>query len=364
MKLGDISVRFIELMLRTLPVDCPGRSDILRRADISAELLSSPEARISIPRFMKLGHAFIQATGNPALGLDMGRNLQISHFGFPGFAVMTAPRLDTALALCVHFEKLASENRRGSSRFYGEAGSGVAEFYSISPYNAYNWFVVDCILSGWQTLAEWLTGETGLLARVEIEFPRPAYGDLYAQRFRCPVRFGQPRNALILKPAALTLPVLYAQSASHQASLALCNEALLAVRRGLPLEHKVRQRLMSQPQLTAASLENLSEQLGMTPWTLKRNLAKRGTSVSELAEEVRRDMARTYLTTTSLKPSEIAFELGYRSQPSFFRAFRRWYGTTPEAFRASWCDDHNSTPSSTESSSSNSASQDSNSSSI
>lgn len=335
MKLGDISVRFIELMLRTLPPQLEGVDGILQRFDITRELLSTPEARISIVRFMKLGHAFLEASHNPALGLDMGENIQIGHFGFPGYAVMTAPQLDQALFLCIRFERLASENRRGTSRFYCEDEQGIAEFYSISPYNAYNWFVVDCILMSWLTIARWLTGRDKLLQAVDIEFPPPAYAAEYARRFGCPVRFQQPRNALIFKPSALSHPVIYAQAATHQATLALCNDALQVAKTRLPIEELVKQRMLSQPRLTAIRLEDLAEQMGMTPWTLKRQLAARGTSVSEIAEQSRKEMAVKYLTTTSLRPSEIAYELGYGSQPSFFRAFRRWFGTSPQNFRRS-----------------------------
>ncbi len=333
MQLGDISVRFVDLMLGTVRALHPAPMEVLRRFNVTPEQLSTPDARISISKYMMIGHAFIKETGRGDLGLMMGRNLQITHFGLPGYAVMTAPRLETALGLCIQFEKLASENRRGSSRFVREAEGGVAEFYSISPYNDYNRFVVDSILGGWLTLSRWLCAEDRLLERVEIEFEEPEHQPLYKAIFGCPVRFRQSRNALVFKPAALALPVVYAQAAAHQASLALCNEALLAIRHSLPLEDKVRQIILAQPQLATTQIDRVAAQLGLTAWTLRRQLALRGFSVSGLADEARRDMAESYLTDTSMLPSEIAFELGYRSQPSFFRAFRRWFGMTPEDYR-------------------------------
>lgn len=333
MQLGDISVRFISLMLDTVAPMHPAPLDTLRRFGIEAEGLSTPDARVSIPRFMKLGHAFIEECGRPELGLLMGQRLRITDIGLPGYAVMTAPRLVNALWLNIHFEKLASENRRGSSRFYCEESRGIAEFYSISPYNEFNRFVVDCILSGWLTLARWLTGQSDLLEAVEIEFPPPDHADLYRPTFGCRVRFDSPRNALIFRPSALDLPVLYRQPSSHQAALALCNEALLAIRQSLPIEEKVRQLIMAQPQISGGRPEQLAQQLGMMPWTLKRQLARRGTSVSRLADEVRRELAETYLRSTGLSIAEIAFELGYSSLPAFFRSCRRWFGETPESIR-------------------------------
>ncbi|MBK8969845.1 MAG: AraC family transcriptional regulator [Hahellaceae bacterium] len=333
MQLGDISIRFIDLMFKTVEGLSTAPQEMLRRFNIPMTLLSTPDARISIGKFMVIGHALIQETDRPELGLLMGKNIHITHFGLPGYAVMTAPKLETALALCVHFEKLASENRRGSSRFYKEGDYGIAEFYSISPYNDYNYFVVDCILSGWLTLAQWLTRTSPLLDHVQIEFDEPAYSSFYRQIFGCPVRFRQPRNALVFKPKALELGVAYAQPASHQAALTLCNQALLAIRASMPIEDKVRQLLMAQPQLTTTQVDRVAEQLGLSPWTLQRQLKNRRTSVSLIADDIRREMALTYLTRTTLTVSEIAFELGYRTQPSFFRAFKRWVGMSPERYR-------------------------------
>ena len=43
-------------------------------------------------------------------------------------------------------------------------------------------------------------------------------------------------------------------------------------------------------------------------------------------------MAQEYLAS-GLKLMEIAFLLGFTDPNSFFRAFRRWTGTTPDSYR-------------------------------
>ena len=48
---------------------------------------------------------------------------------------------------------------------------------------------------------------------------------------------------------------------------------------------------------------------------------------------VRRDRAQRLLADPRITQAEVAFLLGYRDQASFHRAFRRWFGTTPAAFR-------------------------------
>jgi AraC-like DNA-binding protein len=67
--------------------------------------------------------------------------------------------------------------------------------------------------------------------------------------------------------------------------------------------------------------------------TLNRRLRERGISFQELVEETRYHIARQMLRETDLAIVEIAAVLDYADAAAFTRAFRRWSGTTPAAWR-------------------------------
>ncbi len=71
----------------------------------------------------------------------------------------------------------------------------------------------------------------------------------------------------------------------------------------------------------------------MSPRTLQRRLGDEGTSVHALLDEVRRGRAAALLDA-DMAIGEVAYLLGYSEPSAFHRAFRRWTGVTPEAFRA------------------------------
>ena len=52
-----------------------------------------------------------------------------------------------------------------------------------------------------------------------------------------------------------------------------------------------------------------------------------------MVEDVRRDLALAYLKQRHLPFSEIAMLLGYSELSAFSRAFRRWTGASPRAYR-------------------------------
>ena len=71
--LGDISVLYVAVMARALRAEGRDPTDLLSRFGLDEQALGAPAARISIPRFMRMGQAAIALTGNPALGLTMGQ---------------------------------------------------------------------------------------------------------------------------------------------------------------------------------------------------------------------------------------------------------------------------------------------------
>src|SRR5690554_7180606 len=73
MRLGDISVSYAELMVKAARKEGHNPNPILEQYGLDEVRLASPMARISIPRFMRLGHAFIEAFNMSWLGLLMGQ---------------------------------------------------------------------------------------------------------------------------------------------------------------------------------------------------------------------------------------------------------------------------------------------------
>ncbi|WP_366129442.1 helix-turn-helix transcriptional regulator [uncultured Roseovarius sp.] len=82
------------------------------------------------------------------------------------------------------------------------------------------------------------------------------------------------------------------------------------------------------------SLEMAADHLGISSRTLQRRLNRRGISFWALVEQSRFEIAAALLCDTDLKIHAIATRLGYSSPNGFSRAFARWAGCSPSAFRA------------------------------
>ena len=81
------------------------------------------------------------------------------------------------------------------------------------------------------------------------------------------------------------------------------------------------------------SASALSRQLRLGTRTLRRRLEEHGTSYLAVLERVRRDVALAALRDPNVPLSEVARRAGFADQAAFSRAFRRWHGVAPGAYR-------------------------------
>lgn len=187
----------------------------------------------------------------------------------------------------------------------------------------------------WKNLLNWFAGRSLPLLRVEFAFPEPARGALWRQLFRAPVLFDCEHSSLRYDMDALDQPnvqseqtlSVFLQSAPYRLIVPSYREARLSERVLALLGEDMRQ--------APPSAEHISRQLGMSVSTLRRQLLEEGTSYQRLKDERRMAAAMRYLATRELSHAQISQLLGFTEVSAFFRAFKRWTGDTPSAYRAS-----------------------------
>ena len=81
--------------------------------------------------------------------------------------------------------------------------------------------------------------------------------------------------------------------------------------------------------------EAIAAQLGMSERTLCRRLSDENTNFVAVLDALRREMAETYMQQGDFNPTEITYALGFSDPSNFYRACKRWFGSTPNALRQS-----------------------------
>jgi AraC-like DNA-binding protein len=144
------------------------------------------------------------------------------------------------------------------------------------------------------------------------------------------IRFDRPNHRLVFPASELDIPLVTADPVATRLAREQCERELAAlVDAGVP--GRVRAAITAGGD--APSLPEIARELRMSPRTLKRKLAEHGTTFSAIRDDMRRQRALLLLDNRALSIGEIAAKLGYSELPNFTRAFRKWTGVTPIAYR-------------------------------
>lgn len=159
----------------------------------------------------------------------------------------------------------------------------------------------------------------------------------YAEFFGVPVRFDAPDNALLFHAHRLDDPVdpdAGARLRVLRAHLDIVRSQLHQANESdeLRLIRDAAAQNAANGEFTADALAN---RLGLGLRTLQRRTDDLGTSASEIIDGLREATARQLLADADLSTFEIAIALGYSTDSTFRRAFRRWTGQSPTQFRQS-----------------------------
>lgn len=182
-------------------------------------------------------------------------------------------------------------------------------------------------------IGQQLTGVAFSPRSVALTYPRPPDDLEHTRVFGAGVRFSQPYACLQLDRAVLGLPIQGTDP--HLAAVLdrFAQHRLEALPRAMDLVDELSQRIRQALRGTVPDAATLARQMGMSTRTLSRRLHERGLTYQEVLDQARRELALRHLLNKDLKVIEVAFLLGFSEVSTFYRAFRRWTGTTPAAYR-------------------------------
>jgi AraC-like DNA-binding protein len=100
-----------------------------------------------------------------------------------------------------------------------------------------------------------------------------------------------------------------------------------------PLTDDLRRLLRTELLRETCSAARVARLFSMHRRTLTRHLRIEGLAFRQLTDEVRFEIASELLANTDMALSQIAAVLRYSEPSAFSRAFRRWSGESPSAWR-------------------------------
>jgi AraC-like DNA-binding protein len=299
---------------------------IFSDAGLDATVLADPGQRISYDSLLLALQLTSERTGCRHFGLFAGQSWHLADLGLLGEIMRNSPRVESALQELVLHQHINSD---GTLAFMVQRGVivdlGYAAYAAFPPSMLH---MYDAVMAAATNFMRELCGPNWNPLMVMLQHSRPADIGPYHRFFKAPVHFDSDFCALRFHSATLEQPLNRASDSALVAAKAR------AIAIGRPsFSDTARRSLRTLLIYGRASGADLALSLAVHRRTLDRMLAAEGLTFQQVLDEVRFSMARELLLQSNLAIADIAPALGFQDQVAFFRAFRRWAGTTPGAWR-------------------------------
>jgi AraC-like DNA-binding protein len=269
-------------------------------------------------------------TNEPAIGLLVGQRLQMQTHGSLGYAALSSGSIRQALTLFESFTR----TRFSFVDLKVEQHSQKVHIHLIErrALGAVQRPVLETISMASKNILDEISMGACAIDAMLFPFEPPPYAALAAELYGCPVHYRRASASFSFPDHVLDMPLRAADPLAMREAVLICERELERIQTLETYAGHVR-RVLLKHQPGFPSLEATARILHMTPRTLHRRLIDEGTSYRELLEDVRHQLAREHIKAGRFTLQEIAYRLGYTDFANFRRAFKRWEGTSPAAFR-------------------------------
>lgn len=289
-----------------------------------------PDGRMPITDWWQALEVLREHTELPHIGFELGKLAEPAHAGALGYMVQVSANVGEALQAFQVYQRILYE---GSTSNIQMQGDNIRIEWPLD-YGYSTRESDDALITGLISFMRHATGQHELgPAEIGFVYERPADSKRYREFFACPVHFEQPCTYMLF-------PLLYTDTPMLKADAMLFGILKEKVEQQL-LQHPATevflrcfyQHLLLAMKAGEPTVEVVAKRMLMSPRTLFRRLAERGSNFKDALADTRQQLAEQYLTEGRHSHAEIADLLGYSEQSAFSRAFKSWTGKTPSQFQ-------------------------------
>ena len=305
---------------------------LLSKAGLSIEQIDDPGVRIKVQSQIKLVQLAADALQDDLLGFHLARDYDLREIGLLYYVLASSEVLNDALHKAARYSGIANEGV--SLKFRASRESVIAFDYTgierLSDYHQIEFWLLSLI-----RVCRQLTNRRLIPSRIRLVHHRRKTPAEFRSLLGCEIEFGSGVDEVVFPSAATLMPIASADIHLNELLTKYCEEALAHRAPALnTLRSSVENAMAPLLPHGKANAVAIARRVGMSHRTLARRLSVEGLTFSEIAEEMKHDLARHYLRDGDLPISQIAWLLGYREVSAFTHAFKRWTGMTPRQSRA------------------------------
>lgn len=303
---------------------------LLREAGVRVDSTAAVAAGMPLAAVERLLVVLLAKLGDERLGFEIGWRLPPTAFGSVGHAMLASATLGDALRVCERYWPLIGGGLSLQVSVEGE--HCVLDFVpTFAVPEVFRRLMLEAAIAGVARGVSILAPNALAQCEAWLDFPEPKH--VVLARERVPgIRYGMPATQFRAPLAAMDWPLAMANEPGLRAALEQCDRELAVVQVPSRIAARVQQELRLGRD-GYPTLDAVAARLHMSTRTLRRRLKEEGAQYSALLDQARWRDAVRLLANPELDVQRIAALLGYSEPANFTRAFRKWTGKSPTAWR-------------------------------
>ena len=300
---------------------------IVSAVGLPPAVLTDPDLRVSVELIGRMYEIAAEMSGQEDFALRVAETRRLSNMGAVGLVIREQPTLRRALAAYARYQWLQNDAYSVVTQEFGDQ--------AILRINGPSWQGRQsqelAVATAFRTIRG-ILGESWRPLEIWFTHAAPLKLDTYRRVFGILPSFDQDAMAVVMRRSELDAPIVNADPViARQVARYL---ERLTEERSIVLSDKVSELIVALLPDGVCSVERVAQHLGMDRRTLHRRLAAEGVTFSGILDDRRRDMAASLLTTSDRPLQSVADLLGFSSLSAFAHWFRRHFGQSASAWRA------------------------------
>jgi len=306
-------------------------SQLFSGLDFGPEQLDDEHYRLSIEQHEKFILHVLELTQNPHFSVELSKINKSETLNAAMLTVVNSGNISKALHLIERYNPILT--RTFSIRFLEIDEQSVMDIEFHLQHDSVIYFVLSTFALFLDELFTKALGSTEFIIRTEWAIPKPAGFEGVQSAFRFPVAFKQPHTRIYLNTAHLDHPMQQADPQTVRMLMEMSERQLEEAEAEMSLVGGVKSILIEHI-ASPPKLDDVARMLGISARGLRRKLAQSNTSYQKLLDAVRAKLATKLLNDSTASIATIAYDLGFDNSSDFARAFKKWEGLSPSAYRS------------------------------
>lgn len=305
---------------------------VLAECGIAEQDLQKPHGEVPLKKYLRFIETAAETAKEPLLALRLARSAGPETLGALGFLFLSSRTLFDAMKNFCHYMNLLQDTTHVQLREDAGEFTFSYQLYHVSDTDSRQ--DVEFSLAHTCRMMRIFGGPDIEISAVNFRHSPSAASRDYENLLKAPVFFEQDENSIQFpSPCAQIRSKIFDPSLSGILQDFL-DEELERRNRVQTFSDQVSRALIDgvlAPPVTAAKV---ARYLGVSEPTLYRRLKAEGAAFAQIVDTMNFEIARNYLSESSLSITQIAHLIGFSESASFTRAFARWSnGQTPSQFR-------------------------------